>query len=127
MINIRKTDEATILEITEDLTTPHQAGQLEKTLEEVARDAAKLVIINLSQVQIVVAGPWGVIVAHTAEFRREHKDIKLVGLAPQIERALLKNVKGDTVVETYDTEDDAIRSYSGNVSKVERNVLFGFK
>jgi|TARA_B100002003_G_scaffold219044_1_gene220430 hypothetical protein len=36
-------------------------------------------------------------------------------------------VKGDNVVEAYETEDDAIQSYSGNVSKVERNILFGFK
>lgn len=127
MINIRKTDEAIILEVTEDLITPYQAGQLDKSFEEVAQEATGLVIINLSQVQIVAAASWGVIAAHAAEFRREKKDIKLVGLAPQIKRTLLKHVKGDDVVETYETEDDAIRSYSGNVSKVERNVLFGFK
>ncbi|MDP6353713.1 MAG: STAS domain-containing protein [Planctomycetota bacterium] len=127
MINIRKTDEATILEITEDLLTPRQADQLDKTLEEVVREA-ELVIVNLSQVKFVNPKSWGVIVARAAEFRRENKkDVKLVGLAPQIRRAIVERVKGDDVVETYETEDDAIQSYSGNVSKVERNILFGFK
>jgi anti-anti-sigma factor len=126
MINIRKVDEATILEITEDLLSPHQAEQLDKMLEEVGREAVGLVIINLSKVQIVNGALWGVIVARAAEFRREKKDIKLVGLAARSKRTI-KHMKGDDVVETYETEDDAIQSYSGNVTQVERNVLFGFK
>lgn len=126
MIEIRKTDQAIFLDLTENLVSPQQAENLKEVLHGLLEEGTPDVILNFSQVDHVNQRSWGIIAAYARMLRPEGKDLKLVGLDPLLEKEI-KTVHLKDVLESYHTEEDALASFTGNVSQVERNVLFGFK
>jgi len=125
-VGTRETDRAVLVDLTEDPITPQQAEEVKKALDELLQRGPSNVIINLSQVKLVNNRTWGIIAAFAKALRPEGKDVKLAGLDPLLEKDL-DCIRLSSVLESYATEEDALASFTSNVSQVERNVLFKLK
>jgi len=125
-IGTRETEHAVLVDLTEDPITPQQAEAVKKALEELLQRGPSNVVINLSQVKLVNNRTWGIIASFAKALRPKGKDVKLAGLDPFLEKDF-KLINLPSVLESYATEEDALASFTNNVSQVERNVLFKLK
>jgi anti-sigma B factor antagonist len=84
-----------------------------RLLREVRRlDRARQlnVLLNLQQVAYIDSTGIGEIVGAYTRVVRTGGMLKLCGVSPRI-RELLQTTNLDTVIETFDTEDEAVRSF----------------
>jgi anti-anti-sigma regulatory factor len=126
-IEIRQKDHATVLDLTEDLISPQQAEDLKDMLQKLLQGSPRNAIINFSRVHVVNQKSWGHLAHCVRDFRHEGRDIKLVGLNPKLKEHFDRVLHLSEVLETYATEDEALASFTDNVSKVERNILWKLK
>lgn len=124
---IRKKDIAT-LQVMEDLiSNPRHPEDLRKALQELLDSGPTNVIIDLQKVQMVNQSSWGVIASFAKSFRQHGKDIKLVGLQPRLKEHFDQLLHLSDVLEAYQTEEEAMASFSQAVSRIERNLLWNLK
>lgn len=107
----RKVDDVTILDLHGKMLIGDGDDALREALTKVVDGGQTKVVLNLGDVPYVDSAGLGEIVRSYTTVTRKGGKLKLLNLTKKLED-LLSITKLLTVFETYDTEDEAVKSFS---------------
>jgi anti-sigma B factor antagonist len=107
----RKVDDVTILDLHGKMLIGDGDDALRDALTKVVDGGQTKVVLNLGDVPYVDSAGLGEIVRSYTTVTRKGGKLKLLNLTKKLED-LLSITKLLTVFETYDTEDEAVKSFS---------------
>lgn len=107
----RKVDDVTILDLHGKMLIGDGDDALREALTKVVDGGQTKVVLNLGDVPYVDSAGLGEIVRSYTTVTRKGGKLKLLHLTKKLED-LLSITKLLTVFETYDTEDEAVKSFS---------------
>ncbi len=106
----RQSGSVTVLDLSGKITLGEDATLLSDKLHSLLHQGKKSVLFNLAQVSYVDSAGLGALVGAYTTVTREGGSLKLVGITKKLQD-LLSITKLLTVFDTYDSEDEALRSY----------------
>ena len=106
----RRVASVLILDARGQLTTGSGNTSLKDNIDRVVHQGYRNVILNLEDVPVLDSAGIGQIVGSYTMLSRAGGTLKLLGLS-KAAHDLLKGTKLLTVIETFDTEEDAVRSF----------------
>ena len=106
----RESGAVTVLDLSGKITLGEGDTLLKDKLQSLLHQGKKKILLNLAQVQYVDSAGLGAIVAAYTTITREGGSLKLVNVTKRLQD-LLSITKLLTVFETFDSEDEAVRSY----------------
>jgi anti-sigma B factor antagonist len=109
-ISERNDGKVTVLNLTGKITLGEGDMLLKDKLHSLLNQGRKDVLLNLAQVSYVDSAGLGAIVAAYTTMTREGGSLKLANVTKKLQD-LLSITKLLTVFETFDSEDEALRSY----------------
>jgi anti-sigma B factor antagonist len=109
-ISERNDGKVTILSLAGKVTLGEGDVLLKDKLHSLLNQGRKDVLLNLAQVSYVDSAGLGAIVSAYTTMTREGGSLKLVNVMKKLQD-LLSITKLLTVFETFDSEDEALRSY----------------
>ena len=109
-ISERNSGKVTILSLTGKVTLGEGDVLLKDKLHSLLNQGRKDVLLNLAQVSYVDSAGLGAIVSAYTTMTREGGSLKLANVTKKLQD-LLAITKLLTVFETFDSEDEALRSY----------------
>jgi anti-sigma B factor antagonist len=110
-VNVRKRDDVTILDLKGKITIGSGDVALRNSIQEVIAGGAQKVLINMSDVSTIDSSGIGELVsAYTTATNRGAK-LKLYNLPAKVSD-ILTITQLITVFDVYDSEDEAVRSFS---------------
>jgi anti-sigma B factor antagonist len=109
-ISERNAGNVTVLNVTGKITLGVGDTILKDKLHSLLHQGRKDVLLNLGQVQYVDSAGLGAIVAAYTTMTREGGSLKLVSVTKRLQD-LLTITKLLTVFDTFDSEEEALRSY----------------
>ncbi|MGH9930641.1 MAG: STAS domain-containing protein [Pyrinomonadaceae bacterium] len=121
-INERRTTDVTILDLKGRLRVGGNTVALHRSIRSLILEKKILILLNLAGVTFIDSCGLGELVASQVSVENKGGDIKLVGLTEPL-RELLTVTRLLAVFDTYENEADAIQSFAGHVSKVEKTPL----
>ena len=101
----------TILDVDGRMTRNDGYGSIKQHVSTLLADGHRQVLLNLKDVAYMDSTSVGELVSAFITVRNNDGILKLVGPTPRISE-LLSVAKLDTVFEVYDSETDAVRSFS---------------
>jgi anti-sigma B factor antagonist len=110
-INERIVDDVAVIDIKGRVTFGDGAELLRDKINSLLHRGHKKLLLNLAHVDYLDSAGLGEIVGTFATVRRQGGTLKLLGLTTRI-RDLLSITKLLTVFETFDSEGEAVRSFS---------------
>jgi anti-sigma B factor antagonist len=108
----REIGAVTILDLSGKITLGEGDALLKDKLNSLLHQGKKNVLLNLEQVSYVDSAGLGAIVRAYTTVAREGGSLKLSNVTKKLQD-LLSITKLLTVFETFDSEDEALRSYKG--------------
>ena len=109
-ISERESGTVAILDLSGKITLGEDGTLLKDKLHSLLHQGKKNVLLNLGQVQYVDSAGLGALVSAYTTVTREGGSLKLLNITRKLQD-LLSITKLLTVFETFDSEDEAIRSY----------------
>jgi anti-sigma B factor antagonist len=109
-ISERKDGKVTVLSLAGKVTLGEGDVLLKDKLHSLLNQGQKDVLLNLAQVNYVDSAGLGAIVSAYTTMTREGGSLKLANVTKKLQD-LLTITKLLTVFETFDSEDEALRSY----------------
>jgi anti-sigma B factor antagonist len=109
-IEERQSGSVTVLDLSGKITLGEDGTLLKDKLQSLLHQGKKSVLLNLGQVSYVDSAGLGALVSAYTTVTREGGSLKLVNVTKKLQD-LLSITKLLTVFDTYDTEDQAVRSY----------------
>jgi anti-sigma B factor antagonist len=106
----RESGAVTILDLSGRITLGEDGNLLKDKLQSLLHQGKKNVLFNLAQVSYVDSAGLGAIVSAYTTVTREGGSLKLANVTKKLQD-LLSITKLLTVFETFDSEDEAVRSY----------------
>ena len=106
----RETGAVTVLDLSGKITLGEDGNLLKDKLQSLLHQGKKNILFNLAQVSYVDSAGLGAIVSGYTTVTREGGSLKLANVTKKLQD-LLSITKLLTVFETFDSEDEAIRSY----------------
>jgi anti-sigma B factor antagonist len=106
----RLVNDVTILDVQGKILIGEGDDQLRESVTKLADDGKTKIVLNLAEVPYVDSAGLGEIVRCYTTVSRKGGKLKLLHLTKKIQD-LLSITKLLTVFETYDTEDDAVKSF----------------
>ena len=106
----RETGAVTVLDLSGKITLGEGDALLKDKLHSLLHQGRKNLVLNLGQVQYVDSAGLGALVSAYTTVTREGGSLKLVSVTKKLQD-LLSITKLLTVFDTYDSEDEAIRSF----------------
>jgi anti-sigma B factor antagonist len=106
----RETGSVTVLDLTGKITMGQGDTLLKDKLHSLLHQNKKNVLLNLGEVQYVDSAGLGALVSAYTTVTREGGNLKLLHVTKKLQD-LLSITKLLTVFETFDSEDEAVRSY----------------
>ncbi|MSO55449.1 MAG: anti-sigma factor antagonist [Acidobacteria bacterium] len=106
----RESGSVTILDLSKKITLGEDGTLLKDKLQSLLHQGKKNVLFNLAQVSYVDSAGLGALVSAYTTVTREGGSLKLANVMTRLQD-LLSITKLLTVFETFDSEDEAIRSY----------------
>jgi anti-sigma B factor antagonist len=100
----------TILDLTGAITIDQDAGRLKDKINSLIQQARTSVVLNLGEVSYIDSGGLGQLVASYASLAKTAGGLKLLHLTKR-NHDLLSITRLVTLFQTYETEDDAVRSF----------------
>jgi anti-sigma B factor antagonist len=100
----------TILDLTGSITIDQDAGRLKDKINSLVQQARTSVVLNLAEVSYIDSGGLGQLVASYASLAKTAGGLKLLHLTKR-NHDLLSITRLVTLFQTYETEDDAVRSF----------------
>jgi anti-sigma B factor antagonist len=110
-ISQRIVDNVAVIDLKGRVTLGEGTEVLRDKINSLLHQGHRNVILNLSAVDYLDSAGLGEIVGTYTTLRRQGGTLKLVGLTSRI-RDLLSITKLLTVFDTFDAEQDAVRSFS---------------
>src|SRR5512142_3573879 len=112
-IQEREVNDVTILDIHGKLTLGEGDELLRDKINSLVHQGRKKILLNLADVPYIDSAGLGEIVRTYTTVSRQGGSLKLLGLTKRI-TDLLSITKLLTVFETYESESDAVRSFSAS-------------
>jgi anti-sigma B factor antagonist len=112
LIEERTAGDVTILDLKGKMTLGEGDELLKDKINSLLASGKKKLVLNLEGVPYIDSAGLGEIVRTYTTVSRQGGSLKLLNLTKRIED-LLSITKLLTVFETYDTETDAVKSFSG--------------
>jgi anti-sigma B factor antagonist len=109
-ISERESGAVTILDLSGKVTLGDGDTLLKDKLHSLLHQGKKNILLNLAQVSYVDSAGLGAIVSAYTTITREGGSLKLSNVTKKLQD-LLSITKLLTVFETFDSEDEAVRSY----------------
>jgi len=110
-IKERVVDGVSVLDLSGKIVLGEGDGQVRERIKDLLSDGQKKILLNLGNVTYVDSAGLGALISSYTTTKREGAQLKLVNLTKRIQD-LLAITKLITVFETYDNEQEAIKSYS---------------
>ena len=107
----RETGSVTVLDLSGKITLGEGDNQLKDKLNSLLHQGKKNVLFNLAEVNYVDSAGLGALVMAYTTVTREGGSLKLLNVTRKLQD-LLSITKLLTVFETFDSEDEALRSYT---------------
>jgi anti-sigma B factor antagonist len=108
----RKVSDVTVLDLTGKMTLGEGDELLKQTINNLLAAGNKKIVLNLGNVPYIDSAGLGEVVRTHTTVSRQGGSLKLLNLTKRIED-LLSITKLLTVFDTYDSEAEAIKSFSG--------------
>ncbi len=109
-ITERQSGSVTVLDMSGKVTLGEDGTLLKDKLQSLLHQGKKNMVLNLAQVSYVDSAGLGALVSAYTTVTREGGSLKLVNVTKRLED-LLSITKLLTVFETFDSEDEALRSF----------------
>lgn len=106
----RESGSVTVLDLSGKITLGEDGNLLKDKLQSLLHQGKKNILFNLAQVSYVDSAGLGAIVSGYTTVTREGGSLKLANVTKKLQD-LLSITKLLTVFETFDSEDEAVRSY----------------
>ena len=106
----RESGAVTVLDLSGKITLGEDGNLLKDKLQSLLHQNKKNILFNLAQVSYVDSAGLGAIVSAYTTVTREGGSLKLANVTKKLQD-LLSITKLLTVFETFDSEDEALRSY----------------
>ena len=106
----RESGAVTVLDLSGRITMGEDGNLLKDKLQSLLHQGKKNILFNLAQVSYVDSAGLGAIVSAYTTVTREGGSLKLANVTKKLQD-LLSITKLLTVFETFDSEDEALRSY----------------
>jgi anti-sigma B factor antagonist len=106
----RESGSVTVLDLTGKITLGEDGTLLKDKLQSLLHQGKKNLLFNLAQVSYVDSAGLGALVSAYTTVTREGGSLKLANVTRKLQD-LLSITKLLTVFETFDSEDEALRSY----------------
>ncbi len=106
----RESGAVTVLDLSGKITMGEDGNLLKDKLQSLLHQGKKNILFNLGQVSYVDSAGLGAIVSAYTTVTREGGSLKLANVTKKLQD-LLSITKLLTVFETFDSEDEALRSY----------------
>jgi anti-sigma B factor antagonist len=106
----RQSGSVAVLDLSGKITLGDDGTLLKDKLHSLLHQGKKNILLNLGQVQYVDSAGLGALVSAYTTVTREGGSLKLVNVTKKLQD-LLSITKLLTVFDTYDSEDEAVRSY----------------
>jgi len=107
----RESGAVTVLDLSGKITLGEDGNLLKDKLQSLLHQNKKNILFNLAQVSYVDSAGLGAIVSAYTTVTREGGSLKLANVTKKLQD-LLSITKLLTVFETFDSEEEAIRSYT---------------
>jgi anti-sigma B factor antagonist len=108
-LTIREDNDIRIIDVNGDLDS-YVAADLRKELDGLQRQRNYKLVVNLSKVEYINSTAVGALVGTAKQVRRRNGDLKIYGLAENLQRTF-DLVGASKVLELYKSESDAISSF----------------
>jgi len=109
-INIRQTNDVSVIDLAGRITMGEGASTLRETLRSMSRLGQKKILLNLADATMIDSSGLGVLVAGFASMANQGGDLKLLNLTSRV-RDLLLITKLFTVFEVFEDEASAVGSF----------------
>jgi anti-sigma B factor antagonist len=109
-IEERQSGSVTVLDLSGKITLGEDGILLKDKLQSLLHQGKKDLLLNLGEVQYVDSAGLGSLVSAYTTVTREGGSLKLANVTKKLQD-LLSITKLLTVFETFDSEDEAVRSY----------------
>ena len=106
----RQSGSVTVLDLSGKITLGEDGILLKDKLHSLLHQGKKSILLNLGQVTYVDSAGLGALVSAYTTVTREGGSLKLVNITKKLQD-LLSITKLLTVFDTYDSEDEAVRSF----------------
>lgn len=103
--------EAVILELKGNVMGGPEAIEFSDSLKKLISEGKKNIVLDLSEVKFMNSSGLGMMISGLTTVKKEGAALKLACVAEKIQ-SLLMITKLITIFETYDTIDDAIKSFN---------------
>ena len=107
----RSAGAVTVLDLSGKITLGDDHGLLKDKIQSLLHQGRKDILFNLAEVAYVDSSGLGAIMAAYTTVTREGGTLKLANITKKLQD-LLSITKMLTVFETFDSEDEALRSYT---------------
>jgi anti-sigma B factor antagonist len=111
-VEVRQIQDVMILDLKGRLTAGLGDQILREAIDELLAEDRKKILLNLSEVAFVDSAGIGELVAGLRTARRFGAELKLLNLGKRV-YSTLDMARLLPTFETYDQEDEAVRSFSG--------------
>lgn len=109
-ISERQSGSVTVLDLSGKVTLGEDSTLLKDKLQSLLHQGRKNLVLNLAEVSYVDSAGLGALVSAYTTVTREGGSLKLVNVTKRLQD-LLSITKLLTVFETFDSEDEALRSF----------------
>ncbi len=110
-VSARQREGVTILDLEGKITIGSGDLELRNAVQQAVSDGAKKLLINLGNVTTIDSSGVGELVSSYTTVKNRGAQLKLVNLPANVQDVLTVT-QLITVFDTYETEDEAIRSFS---------------
>lgn len=110
-IKERKRDGVAILELSGKIMGGEDAVAFDSTLRTVIHEGCRNVIVSLEKVTWINSSGLGILISGYSTVKNNGGELKLLRVSNRIESILMVS-KLHTVFESYEDEDEAVRSFS---------------
>jgi anti-sigma B factor antagonist len=107
----RQSGSVTVIDLSGKITLGEDGNLLKDKLHSLLHQGKKSILLNLGQVSYVDSAGLGALVSAYTTVTREGGSLKLVNVTKKLQD-LLSITKLLTVFDTYDSEDQAVKSYN---------------
>ena len=110
-VSARQREGVTILDLEGKITIGSGDLELRNAVQQAVNDGAKKLLVNLGKVTTIDSSGVGELVSSYTTVKNRDAQLKLVNLPAKVQDVLTVT-QLITVFDTYETEDEAIRSFA---------------
>ncbi len=109
-MNTHKIDNVLIVELDGDIMGGSESGDFRNIIYEAIEDDNLNVVIDLAKVNWMNSSGLGLLISGLTTIRSSGGDIKLVNMSERVRRTL-QITKLESIFSSFDSIDDAVKSY----------------